>query len=155
MVETLKDMTAGIGPDSVMDAVGMEAHTDSAIYYVDRAKQAVMMETGRPIALREAIQACRKGGTVSVPGVYGGLVDMIPMGAFMNKALTMKTGQTHMMRYMKPLLDRIEAGDIDPSFVISHEVSIDDAPNMYKIFRDKKDHCTKVVLDPWANGAAA
>ncbi len=155
VVETLKDMTAGIGPDSVMDAVGMEAHTDSAIYYVDRAKQAVMMETGRPIALREAIQACRKGGTVSVPGVYGGLVDMIPMGAFMNKALTMKTGQTHMMRYMKPLLDRIEAGDIDPSFVISHEVSIDDAPNMYKIFRDKKDHCTKVVLDPWANGAAA
>ena len=91
-----------------MDAVGMEAHTDSAIYYVDRAKQALMMESDRPIALREAIQACRKGGTVSVPGVYGGFVDMIPMGAFMNKALTMKTGQTHMMRYMKPLLDRIQ-----------------------------------------------
>ena len=155
VVETLKDMTAGMGPDSVMDAVGMEAHTDSAIYYVDRAKQAVMLETGRPIALREAIQACRKGGTVSVPGVYGGLVDMIPMGAFMNKSLTMKTGQTHMMRYMKPLLDRIEAGDIDPSFVISHQVSIDDAPKMYQVFRDKQDHCTKVVLDPWANGAAA
>jgi threonine dehydrogenase-like Zn-dependent dehydrogenase len=155
VVETLKDMTAGMGPDSCMDAVGMEAHTDSVAYYVDRAKQAVMMETDRPIALREAIQACRKGGTVSVPGVYGGLVDMIPMGAFMNKALTMKTGQTHMMRYMQPLLDRIQAGDIDPSFVISHEVPIDQAPQMYKTFRDKQDHCTKVVLDPWANGAAA
>ena len=155
VVETLKDMTAGIGPDSCMDAVGMEAHTDSAAYYMDRAKQALMMETGRPIALREAIQACRKGGTVSVPGVYGGLVDMIPMGAFMNKALTMKTGQTHMMRYMKPLLDRIEAGEIDPSFVISHRVPIDQAPQMYQTFRDKQDHCTKVVLDPWANGAAA
>ena len=133
----------------------MEAHADSAMYYVDRAKQAVMMETGRPIALREAIQACRKGGTVSVPGVYGGLVDTMPMGAFMNKALTMKTGQTHMMRYMKPLLDRIQNDEIDPSFVISHRVPIDKAPEMYQVFRDKRDHCTKVVLDPWANGAAA
>ncbi len=99
--------------------------------------------------------ACRKGGTVSVPGVYGGFVDKVPMGAFMNKGLTMKTGQTHMMRYMKPLLDRIQNGEIDPSFVISHRVSIDQAPDMYKMFRDKQDHCTKVVLDPWANGAAA
>ena len=155
IVDILKEMTAGIGPDSVMDAVGMESHTDSAIYYVDRAKQAVMMETGRPIALREAIQSCRKGGTVSVPGVYGGLVDMMPMGAFMNKSLTMKTGQTHMMRYMKPLLDRIQNNEIDPSFVISHSVPIDKAPEMYKVFRDKQDHCTKVVLDPWTNGAAA
>lgn len=155
VVDTLKDMTAGMGPDSCMDAVGMEAHTDSMMYYVDRAKQALMMETGRPIALREAIQACRKGGTVSVPGVYGGLVDTMPMGAFMNKGLTMKTGQTHMMRYMQPLLDRIQAGDIDPSFVISHTVPITQAPQMYEVFRDKKDNCTKVVLDPWANGAAA
>jgi threonine dehydrogenase-like Zn-dependent dehydrogenase len=155
VVDTLKEMTANIGPDSVMDAVGMEAHTDSAIYYVDRAKQAMMMETGRPIALREAIQACRKGGTVSVPGVFGGLVDMIPMGAFMNKGLTMKTGQTHMMRYMQPLLERIQKDEIDPSFVISHRVPIDKAPEMYKMFRDKRDHCTKVVLDPWADGAVA
>lgn len=155
VVETLKEMTASLGPDSCMDAVGMEAHADSALYYLDRAKQAAMIETDRPIALREAIQACRKGGTVSVPGVYGGFSDTLPMGAFMNKALTMKTGQTHMMRYMQPLLDRIEKGDIDPSFVISHRVPIDKAPEMYKIFRDKKDHCTKVVLDPWSNGAAA
>ncbi len=155
VLETLKDMTAGIGPDSVMDAVGMEAHSDSALYYVDRAKQALMIETERPIALREAILACRKGGTVSVPGVYGGFADTVPMGAFMNKALTMKTGQTHMMRYMKPLLDRIQNDEIDPSFVISHRVPIDKAPEMYQVFRDKKDHCTKVVLDPWANGAAA
>jgi len=155
VIETLKEMTAGIGPDSCMDSVGMEAHTDSAMYYVDRAKQAVMMETDRPIALREAIQACRKGGTVSVPGVYGGLVDMIPLGAFMNKGLTMKTGQTHMMRYMKPLLDRIQNDEIDPSFVISHTVPIEKAPDMYKVFRDKEQHCTKVVLDPWADRAVA
>lgn len=155
VVETLKEMTASLGPDSCMDAVGMEAHADWALYYLDRAKQAAMIETDRPIALREAIQACRKGGTVSVPGVYGGFSDTLPMGAFMNKALTMRTGQTHMMRYMQPLLDRIEKGDIDPSFVISHRVPIAKAPEMYKIFRDKKDHCTKVVLDPWSNGAAA
>jgi len=144
-----------LGPDSVMDAVGMEAHADSAMYYMDRAKQAVMLETDRPIVLREAIMACRKGGTVSVPGVYGGFIDKVPMGAFMNKGLTMKTGQTHMMRYMKPLLDRIQNGEIDPSFVISHRVPIDQAPDMYKTFRDKRGHCTKVVRDPWANGAAA
>ncbi len=155
VVETLKDMTAGIGPDSCMDAVGMEAHTDSPMYYVDRAKQAMKLETGRPFVLRECIQACRKGGTVSVPGVYGGFVDKIPMGAYMNKALTMKTGQTHTMRYMKPLLERIQKGDIDPAFVISHRVAIDDVPEMYRIFRDKQDHCTKVVIDPWANAAAA
>lgn len=155
VIDTLKDMTAGIGPDSVMDAVGLEAHADSAMYYMDRAKQTVMLETDRPIALREAIFACRKGGTVSVPGVYGGFVDKLPMGSFMNKGLTMKTGQTHMMRYMQPLLDRIQNDEIDPSFVISHRVPIDKAPEMYKIFRDKKEHCTKVVLDPWTNGAAA
>jgi threonine dehydrogenase-like Zn-dependent dehydrogenase len=155
VVETLKDMTAGIGPDSCMDAVGMEAHADSAMYYVDRAKQALMIETERPLALREAIYACRKGGTVSVPGVYGGFADMVPLGAFMNKGLTMKTGQTHMMRYMQPLLERIQRDEIDPSFVISHRVPIDKAPEMYKVFRDKQDHCTKVVLDPWADRAAA
>ena len=155
VVQVLKDMTANIGPDSCMDAVGMEAHDTGLMYMVDRAKQAAGLETDRPIVLRQCIQACRKGGTVSVPGVYAGFDDMIPLGAFMNKGLTMKTGQTHMMNYMKPLLEHIQRGDIDPSFVVSHRVPIDKAPEMYKIFRDKLDHCTKVVLDPWADGAMA
>ncbi len=153
LIQYLKDETGNIGPDSCIDAVGMEADGHGLMYYMDRTKQMLKMETDRPIALRECIQACRKGGTVSVPGVYGGFVDKIPMGAYMNKALTMKTGQTHMMRYMKPLFDRIERGEIDPSFVISHRVPIDRAPEMYKKFRDKEDHCTKVVLDPWAAAA--
>jgi threonine dehydrogenase-like Zn-dependent dehydrogenase len=155
VVRTIKDMTANVGPDRCIDAVGMEAHSDTFIYLVDKAKQAMRIETDRPIALRQAIIACRKGGTVSVPGVYGGFDDKIPMGAFMNKALAMKTGQTHMMRFMKPLLDSIQSGQIDPSFVISHRVPINRAPEMYKKFRDKEDNCTKVVLDPWADGAAA
>jgi threonine dehydrogenase-like Zn-dependent dehydrogenase len=133
----------------------MEAHDHGLMYAMDRAKQAARLETDRPIVLRQAIQACRKGGTVSVPGVYAGFDDKIPVGAFMNKALTMKTGQTHMMRYMKPLLERIERDEIDPSFVISHRVPIDAAPEMYKIFRDKQDSCTKVVMDPWADGSRA
>jgi threonine dehydrogenase-like Zn-dependent dehydrogenase len=99
--------------------------------------------------------ACRKGGTVSVPGVYGGFIDKMPMGQFMNKGLTMKTGQTHMMRYMRPLLDRIEKGEIDPTFIISHRVPLSRAPEMYEIFRDKQDKCTKVVMDPWAEDARA
>lgn len=155
VVQALKDMTANVGPDSCMDAVGMEAHGDNALYALDRVKQALKFETDRPVVLRQCIQACRKGGTVSVPGVYSGFADTIPMGAFMNKGLTMKTGQTHMMNYMQPLLQRIENGEIDPSFVISHRVPIDSAPEMYKTFRDKKDNCTKVVLDPWATKAAA
>jgi threonine dehydrogenase-like Zn-dependent dehydrogenase len=155
VVQTLKNMTANVGPDSCMDAVGMEAHGDNPMYALDRVKQAFKIETDRPIVLRQCIQACRKGGTVSVPGVYSGFADTIPMGAFMNKGLTMKTGQTHMMSYMQPLLERIEKGEIDPSFVISHRVPIDSAPQMYKTFRDKEDHCTKVVLDPWATRAAA
>ena len=155
VVETLKDMTGSMGPDSCIDAVGMEAHDNSVMYFVDRAKQAMKTETDRPIALRQAIKACRKGGTVSVPGVYGGFDDKIPMGAFMNKGLAMKTGQTHMMRFMKPLLDRVENGDIDPSFVISHRAPIDQASEMYRIFCDKKDNCTKVILDPWADAKAA
>ena len=155
VVEVLKDMTGNIGPDSCMDAVGMEAHGGNFMYAVDRAKQALKLETDRPIVLRQCIQACRKGGTVSVPGVYAGFDDMLPMGAFMNKGLTMKAGQTHMMRYMQPLLDRIQRNEIDPSFVVSHRVPIHRAPEMYKVFRDKQDDCTKVVLDPWTNGAAA
>ena len=155
VVQALKDMTGNIGPDSCMDAVGMEAHGTNLLYFVDKAKQTMRVETDRPVVLRQCIQACRKGGTVSVPGVYGGFDDKIPLGAFMNKALTMKTGQTHMMRFMKPLLDHIEKGDIDPSFVISHRVPIQQAPQMYKVFRDKQDDCTKVVLDPWADGVNA
>lgn len=155
VIEVLKEMTGNIGPDSCMDAVGLEAHDHGILYWLDKAKQVVRMQTDRPTVLRQCIQACRKGGTVSIPGVYGGLIDMVPMGAFMNKGLTMKTGQTHMMRFMRPLLERIEHGEIDPSFVVSHRVPIDRAPEMYKIFRDKQEDCTKVVLDPWADGARA
>lgn len=155
VVQTLKDMTANIGPDACIDAVGMEAHADTLMYVVDRAKQAMKLENDRPLVLRQCIQACRKGGTVSVPGVYVGFDDKIPLGAFMNKGLTMKTGQTHMMRFMQPLLERIQKGEIDPSFVITHRVPIDRAPEMYKIFCDKQENCTKVVLDPWADGARA
>ena len=127
-----------------------EAHGTDLLSVMDRMKQVLMIETDRPTVLRQAIQACRKGGTVSVPGVYAGFDDKIPMGAFMNKGLATKTGQTHMKRFMQPLLERIGRGEIDPSFVISHRVPIDKAPEMYKTFRDKQDHCTKVVLDPWA-----
>ncbi len=153
--DALRDMTGNRGPDACMDAVGMEAWGHGALFLYDRAKLAMRMTQDRPTVLRECILTCRKGGTVSVPGVYGGFDDKIPLGAFMNKGLTLKTGQTHMMRYMKPLLERVEAGDIDPSFVVSHRLSISEAPGAYKMFRDKQDGCTKVVLDPWANGAAA
>ena len=155
VVQLLKDMTGNIGPDSCMDAVGMEAHYSGPMWAVDRTKQVLKIQPDRPGVLRQAIMACRKGGTVSVPGVYSGFIDKMPMGAYVNKGLTMKTGQTQMMRYMKPLLELIQGGKIDPSFVVSHRVPIDKAPEMYKVFRDKQDHCTKVVLDPWANGAAA
>jgi threonine dehydrogenase-like Zn-dependent dehydrogenase len=152
VVAVLKETTANLGPDSCMDAVGMEAHGHGFLYALDRAKQALKIETERPIVLRECIRACRKGGTVSVPGVYVGFSDTLPMGAFMNKGLTMKTGQTHMMRYMKPLLERILSRQIDPSVIISHRISIDDAPRMYQVFRDKQENCTKVMIDPWLNG---
>jgi threonine dehydrogenase-like Zn-dependent dehydrogenase len=155
VVSTLKEMTGNLGPDACIDAVGMEAHGANLLYFADKAKQVMRLENDRPIALRQAIQACRKGGHVSVPGVYSGFIDNVPMGAFMNKALTMKTGQTHMMRYMKPLLERIEKGEIDPSFVTTHRVPIDSAPTMYEVFNNKKDDCMKVVLDPWAESKAA
>jgi threonine dehydrogenase-like Zn-dependent dehydrogenase len=155
LAQTLKDMTGNRGPDACMDAVGMEASGHSLPFIVDRAKQAMKLSTDRPNVLRQCILACRKGGTVSVPGVYGGFLDKIPFGAAMNKGLTFKMGQTHMMRYMKPLLERIERGEIDPSFVISHRLPLSKAPEAYKMFRDKEDHCTKVVLDPWADGAIA
>jgi len=155
VVQTLKDMTGNRGPDSCMDAVGMEAYGHTLPFLVDRAKQAMKLATDRPNVLRQCIMACRKGGTVSVPGVYGGFLDKIPFGAAMNKGLTFKMGQTHMMRYMRPLLERIERGEIDPTVVISHRLPLSKAPEAYKMFRDKDDHCTKVVLDPWADGAVA
>ncbi len=146
--EALKEMTGGRGPDACIDAVGMESHGTDAMAIVDKVKQEIKLETGRPYVLRQAIAACRKGGTVSVPGVYGGFIDSMPMGAVVNKALTIKSGQTHVQRYLKPLLDKISEGEIDPSFVITHRMSLDSAPEGYKIFRDKKDECIKVVLKP-------
>ena len=146
--DALKEMTGGRGPDAVIDAVGLEAHSPTPIYAVDRAKQALMIETDRPLALREAIMAVRNGGIVSVIGVYGGFVDSFPMGSFMNRSLTMRAGQTHVQRYMKPLLDRIEKGEIDPSFVITHRMPLDAAPDGYSMFVNKQDDCVKIVLKP-------
>jgi threonine dehydrogenase-like Zn-dependent dehydrogenase len=147
--EALADMTGGRGPDACIDAVGMEAHTTGPTYLYDRMKQAAMLETDRPIALRQCILACRNGGTVSVCGVYGGWLDKFPFGALMNKALTIKTGQTHMQRYMRPLLERICKGEIDPSFVITHRLPLEEAPDAYDMFLNKEDDCVKVVLKPW------
>jgi threonine dehydrogenase-like Zn-dependent dehydrogenase len=142
------EMTKGRGPDRCIDAVGTEAHVGGSVdSWVDRAKEASLLGTDRPHVLREAIFCCRKGGTISVPGVYIGMVDKLPWGAAMNKGLTFKMGQTHMQRYMKPLLKKIEDGTIDPSFVITHRIKLDDAPEAYRMFRDKKDGCIKVVID--------
>jgi len=155
VLEALREMTGNQGPDACMDAVGMEGSGHGFVFAMDKAKQFLHTQMDRPIVLRQAILACKKGGTVSVPGVYASFIDKVPMGAYVNKGLTMKTGQTHMMRYMQPLLERIERGEIDPSFVISHVVSIDQAPAAYRTFRDKQDHCTKVVLKPWESAAVA
>ncbi len=151
VVEALKEMTGGRGPDSCIDAVGLEAdgHTPGAI--MDKVEQSMRLKFDRPHVLRETIQACRKGGTVSLAGVYGGFVDKIPLGAAFNKGLTLRMGQTHVQKYMQPLLDRIERGEIDPSFIITHHLSLDDAPEAYKMFREKQDDCVKVVMHP--NGA--
>lgn len=146
--ETLRELTGGRGPDHCIDAVGLEGHTPGVAGLYDRAKTTLMMETDRPPALREAILACRGGGTVSVAGVYGGFLDKFPMGAIVNKALTIKSGQTHVQRYMKPLLGRIERGDIDPSFVVTHRMRLGDAPEAYETFLNKEDECLKVVLKP-------
>jgi threonine dehydrogenase-like Zn-dependent dehydrogenase len=151
----LNEMTGGRGPDACIDAVGMEGHSHGPVYLYDRLKQAMMSETDRPIALREAIVACRKGGTVSVPGVYGGLIDKFPMGAVVNKGLTIKSGQTHVQRYLRPLLERIERREIDPSYIITHHLSLEEAPKGYDIFLNKEDECIKVVLTPGRNGANA
>lgn len=148
VLEALKEMTAGRGPDACIDAVGMEAHGTSIDALYDKAKQSVRLESDRPHVLRQVIWACRKGGTVSIPGVYGGFVDKIPMGAAFNKGLTFRMGQTHVQKYLRPLLERIERGEIDPSFVITHRMRLRDAPRGYEIFKHKQDNCIKVVLKP-------
>jgi threonine dehydrogenase-like Zn-dependent dehydrogenase len=146
--EALREMTGGRGPDACIDAVGMEAHAPGVRGAYDRAKHAAMLETDRANVLRQAILNCRSGGTVSVAGVYGGFVDKFPIGAVVNRALTIKSGQTHVQRYMKPLLERIQHGDIDPSFVVTHRMSLDEAPKAYDMFLNKQDDCMKVVLKP-------
>ncbi len=148
VLSTLKDLTGGRGPDACIDAVGLEAHMHGATHIYDRVKQAMRMESDRPGALREAIVACRNGGTVSVPGVYGGLIDKLPFGSIVNKALTIKSGQTHVHRYMRPLLERIENGEIDPSFIITHRIRLDEAALGYEVFRNKEEECVKVVMKP-------
>jgi threonine dehydrogenase-like Zn-dependent dehydrogenase len=148
ILDALKELTGGRGPDACIDAVGLEAHSHGATYAYDRVKQALMLENDRPIALRQAIVACRNGGTVSVPGVYGGLVDKFPLGSVMNRSLTIKTGQTHVQRYLRPLLERVQRGEIDPSFVISHRMPLEEAPQAYAMFNAKQDECVKVVLRP-------
>lgn len=144
----LQEMTGGRGPDATIDAVGMEAHGTGLPAVYDKAKQMVRMQTDRPTALRQAIVACRKGGTVSIPGVYGGFVDKIPMGAAFNKGLTLRMGQTHVHRYLRPLLKVIEEGKIDPTEIITHRMPLEDAPHAYEIFKHKEDACVKVVLKP-------
>ena len=149
MLERLAELTRGKGPEKCIDSVGMEAHaapsTDSMY---DRAKLALMLESDRPHVLREMIYVCRPAGIISIPGVYGGLIDKIPFGAAMNKGLTFRMGQTHVNRWTDDLLKRIQEGQIDPSFVITHSVSLEQGPEMYKTFRDKHDGCIKVVLKP-------
>ena len=150
VLTALKDLTGGIGPDSCIDAVGLEAHSAQLQGMYDKVKTTLMLGTDRASVLRQAIQAVRKGGTVSIPGVYGGLLDKVPFGAAFGKGITMKMGQTNMHTYMKPLLGRIEKGQIDPTYIISHRISLEDAPEMYKVWRDKEQKVTKIVIDPWA-----
>jgi threonine dehydrogenase-like Zn-dependent dehydrogenase len=149
--EALHELTAGRGPDACIDAVGLEAHHGSApLHAYDRAKQVARLETDRPHALRQAIMACRNGGTVSVIGVYGGFVDKFPMGSVMNRSLTIRSGQCHVHRYLRPLLERVRRGEIDPSVVVTHRMPLAEAPAAYRMFRDKRDECVKVVLTPFA-----
>jgi threonine dehydrogenase-like Zn-dependent dehydrogenase len=150
VVERLQQLTDGKGPEKCIDAVGLESHVGlgQPDTLLDRAKQMVMAESDRPHVLREAIYVCRPGGIISIPGVYSGLADMIPMGPLMNKGLTIRTGQTHVNRWTDDLLHRIESGQIDPSFVITHTEPLERGPDMYRVFRNKQDSCIKVVLKP-------
>jgi threonine dehydrogenase-like Zn-dependent dehydrogenase len=144
--EALADLTGGRGPDACIDAVGLEAHAHGVTYAYDRAKQALKLESDRPTALRQAIRACRNGGVVSIIGAYGGFIDKFPIGSVMNRSLTIRTGQCHVHRYLRPLLDRIQQGQIDPRFVITHRLPLAEAPRGYRMFLDKEDGCEKVVL---------
>jgi threonine dehydrogenase-like Zn-dependent dehydrogenase len=144
--QALLEMTGGRGPDACIDAVGLESHAHGPMYALDRAKQLAMLQPDRPLALRQAIRCCKNGGIVSVIGVYGGFIDNFPMGAVVNRSLTIRSGQCHVQRYMRPLLDRIERGEIDPSFVVSHELPLHEAAQGYDMFMKKHDHCEKVVL---------
>jgi threonine dehydrogenase-like Zn-dependent dehydrogenase len=146
--DRLQDLTGGTGPDACVDAVGMEAHGMTMDAAYDRLATATYMATGRAHALRQAINCCQKGGTVSVPGVYGGFVDKFPMGAVMNKGLTIRSGQTHVQKYLPELLERIGRGEIDPSVIITHHVPLGQAPQAYEMFCNKRDGCIKVVLKP-------
>ncbi|SDY91246.1 Threonine dehydrogenase [Micromonospora pattaloongensis] len=149
VMDALRDMTAGRGPDACIDAVGMEAHHPSAaLQAYDRGKQALKSETDRPHALREAILSCANGGVVSAIGAYAGFIDKFPMGSFMNRSLTLRSGQCHVQRYMRPLLDRIRKGEIDPSYIITHTLGLDQTPHGYDIFTNKREECVKVVLKP-------
>jgi threonine dehydrogenase-like Zn-dependent dehydrogenase len=148
VLERLRELTGGRGPDACIDAVGMEAHGHGPVYAYDRAKQTLKLETDRPVALREAIMACRNGGIVSVIGVYGGFVDKFPMGSVMNRSLTIRSGQCHVQHYMRPLLERVQRGEIDPGFVITHRMRLDDVARGYDMFLNKEDGCEKVVLTP-------
>jgi threonine dehydrogenase-like Zn-dependent dehydrogenase len=148
VIEELKELTGGRGPDACIDAVGMEAHGTGMVAAMDKVKQKLRLETDRPTVLRAAVEACRNGGTVSIPGVYMGLIDNFPMGVAFGKGLTFKMGQTHTHRYVRPLLDKIARGQIDPTFVISHRISLEDAPKAYHEFNDKDIACTKYVVKP-------
>jgi len=155
LLAELKWMTGGRGPDACIDAVGLEAHGTGVAAAYDYAKQRMKLSFDRPTVLRQVIQACKKGGVVSIPGVYGGVLDKIPFGAAFGKGLTFRMGQTQMQKYTERLLKHVQQGDIDPSFVITHRFSLDEAPEAYRMFRDKRDQCVKVVLDPWATPKAA
>ncbi|MBV9623815.1 MAG: glutathione-dependent formaldehyde dehydrogenase [Acidobacteria bacterium] len=155
LVEELKWVTGGRGPDAVIDAVGLEAHGTGIMAFYDYSRQRMKVSFDRPMVLRQAIQACAKGGVVSIPGVYGGILDKLPFGSAFGKGLIFKMGQTHVHRYRQTLMEKIQAGAIDPSFVITHRLSLDDAPEAYFTFRDKQDQCIKVVLDPWQEARAA
>jgi threonine dehydrogenase-like Zn-dependent dehydrogenase len=145
----LKEITGGMGPDSCIDAVGMEAHGVTLDAKIDKLKQSMKLAFDRAHVLRQALHSCRQGGTVSVPGVYAGLLDNIPFGLAVAKGLTIKTGQTHVQRYLSPLLEKIEKDEIDPSFVITHRLDLDQAPDGYRTFLEKKDGCIKIILKPW------
>ncbi|HEV3002717.1 MAG TPA: zinc-dependent alcohol dehydrogenase [Solirubrobacteraceae bacterium] len=147
--ETLKEMTGGRGPDKVIEAVGMEAHHQHGIVHAyDRVKQATRQETERPHAVREAILSVRNGGIVSIVGVFGGVADKFPLGAVVNRGLTIRAGQCHVHRYLRPLMDRIVSGEVDPTFIITHTVPLEEAPTAFETFKHKQDECVKVVLKP-------